>query len=743
LRKLLFVLFLFSTCITLFPTQAKIDSLEAQLNKSSNKEKAQILNALAAEYSPSVPQKAIEYAEEALKLAEQFHNKREETNSYKNLADSYYYLNQIPKSLEMYQKTAELEKQISGEFSENYVDRLGDVAWCLEYLVKFEEALEIYEEALAIAKKMEYYPGIIDISSNIGSIYYKTAKYDKALKMFNNVLETEKKHNLIENISTSYNNIGMIYDAWKQHEKAIEYYKTALEIDREKNNEYSVAIRLNNIGYAYRSLKENEKALKYLQEALDIEQKYGRNEKIAIRLSNLGLIYITTGQYDKALKNYLEAQTILESSTHKNYLSTLYNHIAHVYIQQKKYKKAEDFLDRSQKIAEENDLKQQQVHNYLEYAYLYKQTGNYREAFQNQVAYSNLKDSIFSEEKHKQFAEFETKYETEKKEKEIELLTKNSEIQNLILRKNRIVKYSFIIGFVLLLILAFIVYNAYKSEREEIKKRKIAEKELHELNQNLEKRVDTEVTKRREQEQKAVEQSRLAALGELAAGIAHEINQPLHSIAFSIDNMMLAIDEDDADKEYLQNKTKNIFADVDRMKHIIDHIRIFSRKQSEDENEPFNINTSIVNAVNMIKEQYQNHRISLSLDLAENLPEISGNLYRFEQVVLILLSNGKDAIETKAESTEVDYQKQLTLKTFQENDNITMEFEDNGTGIPKAILEKVFNPFFTTKKPGQGTGLGLSIAIGIIEKMGGSIKVESEVGKGTKVIVKIGTRMQE
>jgi len=743
LKKIFVVIFLFSICYSTFSSQTKIDSLESQLNLIDKIEKSKILNILSAHYSPSIPQKAIEYAKEALRLSKKFNNKREETNAHKNLADSYYYLNQILKSLEMYQKTAELEKQISGQYSDNYEKRLGDIAYCLEILVRYEEAITVYEEALMIARKLNIKDEIIILQSNIGSIYYKTANYDKALEMFQSTLEAEKRNNIDGNISVSYNNIGMVYDAWKQHKKAIEYYKQALEIDRKNNNAIGVAIRLNNIGYAYRSLNENDKALKYLQDALDIEKKYGRNEKIAIRLTNLGLLYITTGQYENALKNYFEAQSILENSNHKNYLSILYNHIAHVYIQQKKYKKAEDFLDKSQILAKENNLKQQQVQNYFEYTYLHKQKGNYKEAFNNQVAYSNLKDSIFSEEKHKQFAEFETKYETEKKEKEIELLTKNTEIQNLILRKNRIVKYSFIVGFVIILILAFIIFKAFRRERKEMEKRKLAEKDLNELNQNLEQKVETEVTIRREQEQKAVEQSRLAALGELAAGIAHEINQPLHSIAFSIDNMMLAINEDDADKDYLQKKIKNIFADVDRMKHIIDHVRIFSRRQSEDEKKPFNINTSITNAVNMIKEQYQNHRINLALDLAENLPDISGNLYRFEQVVLILLSNGKDAIEAKANFADGEYQKQLTLKTFQKNETISMKFEDNGSGIPKEILDKIFNPFFTTKNPGQGTGLGLSIAIGIIEKMGGKIKVKSEVGIGTKVIISLGSRAQE
>ncbi|MBC8385746.1 MAG: tetratricopeptide repeat protein, partial [Candidatus Cloacimonetes bacterium] len=541
----------------------------------------------------------------------------------------------------------------------------------------------------------------------------------------------------------TYNNIGMVYDAWKQYEKAIEYYEQALEIDRKFQNEPRIAIRLNNIGYAHRALKQFDKALEYLQQALKIEMKYGRKDRIAIRLTNIGLIYISTEKYEQALINFRKAEEIIKKLNMPNYLSTLYNNFGHVFILQQKYTDAEKYLKKSQKIADEKDMKQQQLYNHLEFALLYQKRGDFKKAYQSQVNYTKLNEKIFSEEKLKQLSEFEAKFETAKKEKEIEILTKNQEIQDLKLKENRIVKYSFIIGFILVLLLALIIYRAYRRERIEIEKRKIAELKLSDLNKNLEKRVEEEVTIRSEQEQKAIEQSRLAALGELAAGIAHEINQPLHSIAFAIDNMSLAIEEDDADKEYLQKKTKNIFSDVDRMKRIIDHIRTFSRKQTGEEKEPFNINQSITNAVNMISEQYANHRIKLDIELDKNLPETMGNIYRFEQVVLILLSNGKDAIEERAEIMDENFQKKLSIRTFQQNNNILMEFEDNGTGISKENLDKIFNPFYTTKKPGEGTGLGLSIAFGIVGEMDGKIEVESKVGKGTKMQIRVASKQTQ
>jgi signal transduction histidine kinase len=368
---------------------------------------------------------------------------------------------------------------------------------------------------------------------------------------------------------------------------------------------------------------------------------------------------------------------------------------------------------------------------------------NYKTALEYNNLYTSLNDSIFNEEKFKTITDIQTKYETEKKEKEIDILTKNTQIQMLQLRNSRIIILSIILGFITVLMLASMIYKAYRKTKIEVEKRKAAEKELSELNRNLEQRVENEVKIRRGQEQKAIEQSRLASLGELAAGIAHEINQPLHSIAFSVDNMKMAIEEGDADSEYLQKKTKNIFSDVDRMKRIVDHIRTFSRKQTGEKKAPFSINQSIANAIDMIGEQYANHRIKLKTDLDENLPEILGNLYRFEQVVLILLSNGKDAVEEKALTADEGFRKELRLKTYKDKSKIVLEFTDTGSGIPSENLEKIFNPFYTTKKSGEGTGLGLSIAFGIIGEMDGTISVESDVGIGTKMIIQFPANILE
>jgi signal transduction histidine kinase/uncharacterized protein HemY len=714
---------------------SQIDSLLKNLEKKPEKEQTEMLNKIAEKLSETEMEKSIEYAEKALHLAKKYKQKKEEAFAYKNLADCYFYLNQFEKSLDYYEKSAAIEKQISGVNSVNYLQRLSDTGYCQEILFRYQEALDNYGEALQIAKEINQISDIIILYNNIGQVYFKIGSYDKATEYFQQNLELEKLHGKEEDLSSVYNNIGMVYKAWEQYEKAIPYFEQAVSIDRKFNNQNRLAIRLNNLGDAYRSLEQYDKALEILQEALEIEKSQSRTERIAIRLGNLALVYMSKGDYSKALELLLEEQMLLKSIDSPELNASFYSNLGNVYGELGDTPKAIEYLLKSQAIAQEKGLKQRQLHNYYDLVIFYEKMGNYKQAFTHQRAYTSLKDSMFSEEKHKQLAEFETKYETEKKENEIVLLKKNSEFQNLLIKQQKMILFSLIGGFLFILIFVFIIYSAYKREKREISRRKSAEEELQNLNKNLEQRVETEVRIRTEQEQKAIEQSRLAALGELAAGIAHEINQPLHSIAFAIDNMSIAIEEDDADKEYLLKKSKKILEDTHRMKRIIDHIRTFSRNQIDVNSEPFCINDSILHAVNMVKEQYANHQIRLELDLADKLPSVLGNLYRFEQVALILLSNGKDAVEEKSLSENNEYQKLLSCHTFADENHVYFKLKDNGTGISKEDIDKIFNPFYTTKKPGQGTGLGLSIAYGIIGEMDGRIEVSSEEKSNT--IIKI------
>jgi len=272
----------------------------------------------------------------------------------------------------------------------------------------------------------------------------------------------------------------------------------------------------------------------------------------------------------------------------------------------------------------------------------------------------------------------------------------------------------------------------------DVTERKKIASELHELNLHLENRVQTELKKIKEQQQQLIQKSKLESLGELAAGIAHEINQPLGGISLLLDNIHYKSTKGELTAEYLEEKLRKSFEDIDRIKMIIDHIRAFSRDQDTTDFIRIDIQEVIMNALGMIKHQYQKHDIEFELNLNCQEPFILGNPYKLEQVLLNLFSNARFAVSEKCKNfteNKIDFRKKIIISTYTNDNKIVFSIEDNGIGIPKKLQKNIFDPFFTTKSEEVGTGLGLSISYGIIKEMHGNISVESKENEFTKMIV--------
>lgn len=247
-----------------------------------------------------------------------------------------------------------------------------------------------------------------------------------------------------------------------------------------------------------------------------------------------------------------------------------------------------------------------------------------------------------------------------------------------------------------------------------------------------------DITHRKKLERQMIHNDRMTTLGEMATGIAHEINQPLNTLSILFDNMLLAASKEDSlPKSYLEKKTEKIYDNIFRIKNIIDHVRVFSRSQDDAIYSSFEVNESIKNAVSMISEQFRHKLIELDIDLSDSLPPAFGNTYQFEQVILNLLINSKDAIEELEALLETPLEKKVDIRTYQLGKLIIVEVKDYGIGIKPEELEKIMLPFYTTKEAGKGTGLGLSITFGIIKEMKGEIAFQSEPLKGTKVTIKL------
>jgi histidine kinase len=242
----------------------------------------------------------------------------------------------------------------------------------------------------------------------------------------------------------------------------------------------------------------------------------------------------------------------------------------------------------------------------------------------------------------------------------------------------------------------------------------------------------SDVTERVKAEEQLIQAGKMATLGEMSAGVAHELNQPLSVIKSAASFLKKKIDrEEPVRSDILQTLVEEMSSQVDRASLIINHLRQFGRK-TEIRKVEVQLNDCIRGTFRVLGRQLEVHGIKVELTLDEELPLIKGDNTRLEQVFLNLIMNARDALdekEAKVGGDQVD--KVLRISSYREGDQVVATVADTGVGMQEAIKDRIFEPFYTTKPVGKGTGLGLSISFGIVRDYDGTIEVDSKEGLGT------------
>ncbi len=258
----------------------------------------------------------------------------------------------------------------------------------------------------------------------------------------------------------------------------------------------------------------------------------------------------------------------------------------------------------------------------------------------------------------------------------------------------------------------------YVCVAQDIRQRKKTEEEILKINQHL-KHINLEL---QETQAQLVQSAKLASLGEMATGITHELNQPLVVISL---NAEMGIKLLELNKyEEIGGVLATIVQQVKRSAKIINHLKIFGRNPDSIKETPEDINQIVQDSFILFNEQLRLRGIEVRFELTDNLPLLTCNRIQVEQVLTNLLSNARDALEESVE-------KNITVTTSCDEENVIIELADSGHGIDADVSEQIFDPFFTTKEIGEGTGLGMAISYGIMKKHGASLEFDSDPGKGT------------
>ncbi len=283
-----------------------------------------------------------------------------------------------------------------------------------------------------------------------------------------------------------------------------------------------------------------------------------------------------------------------------------------------------------------------------------------------------------------------------------------------------------------------VVKDTLRIRGAEIKARCLQE-EVQELNRGLERKVEERTRDLVETQDRLIHQTNLASLGEMSGGMAHEIRNPLNSIALYSQIMMEELEGDDPKREYL---TK-IMSDVDRINAIVTNLNLFSRRIKR-EKRPIDLPSTIRASLRTLSTQFMKNGIKVILDMEPEIPEVLASAEEMEEVFSHLLVNAVHAmpqggdIAIRVRKMKGNTKAELLRDTPPaQREYIEISLKDSGIGIEKEALNKIFIPFYTTKSDWEGTGLGLSVVDRVINDHGGIISVESEPGKGATFIIRL------
>ena len=271
-------------------------------------------------------------------------------------------------------------------------------------------------------------------------------------------------------------------------------------------------------------------------------------------------------------------------------------------------------------------------------------------------------------------------------------------------------------------------------------------KRLKIMNRDLESRVVEEVQKRQHQEQMLIQQSKLAAMGEMIGAIAHQWRQPLNTLAINIQDLEDAHNFGELDETYIKEMIARSMGMIKHMSQTINDFRSFFRQSKEKSR--FDAYTAVRQTLELVQDQYRNHQIAVLMTCdpqrAADRPRLAGGIFEdescrpgaymaegylneFKQAVLNIFTNAKDAISERREREDNPQMPGVIIVSFVHEDQwIVIDIEDNGGGIEEALLERIFEPYFSTKEEGKGTGIGLYMAKTILEaNMGGRLSVQN------------------
>ncbi len=609
----------------------------------------------------------------------------------------------------------------------NLLIKLGDVYYFTNPDISFFYS----DSAASLSRQLSFVKGEIKALNNAGESLRFLGDYSGSLRLQFRAIDLARKIDYLEGVATSTGFIGFTYTEFKEYRQALVYLFLSRDMTRSLKNQLKETFDLSNIGNAYDLLDMPDSALYYQQLSYSTYTGLKHGPLKSLILTRLGNAFFNLHKTDSALKYYhlsqanaLAVKDKVNRSKTERQLATLHKSLlqydSSLYYARQSFNNAKQSLQRLE-VLETSEL--------LVNLYLEKQ--NIDSAFFYQGVARALTDSLYGPQKFKELQML--MLEEQERQQEIQ------EAQERYRNETRLIGLLSALG--VFLIVAFILYRNNRHKQK-------ANKLLQETLSNL-----------KAAQSNLIQSEKMASLGQLTAGIAHEIQNPLNFVNNFSELSNELIDEMKAELANDNMQQANEIADdikqnLEKINHhgkradAIVKGMLQQSRISSGQKEPTDINAlcdeHLRLAYNGLRAKNKSlsagqagFNAALETDYDKTIRKIEIIPQDIGRVILNLITNAFYAVKEKSKTAPPDYKPTVCVSTKRNGDAVLISVKDNGNGIPQNIVDKIFQPFFTTKPTGQGTGLGLSLAYDIVMAHTGDLKVETKEGQGSAFIISL------
>lgn len=590
----------------------------------------------------------------------------------------------------------------------------------------YQIALFYHALALEVSKLNNDHFSEATTLNNIGVVYRRMDDYKEAMHYHLEALKINDSIGNKHGSAIALNSIGNINFTMGRLEDALHYFKQSLEIETLVGSKLGMAINFNNLGNIYKQRKLYDTALEFYNKSFDMNSQIKSKKGIGICLNDIGTIFSLQGDSKQALNHFLQALTLFHEAGDKRYIADAAFNAGSEYFKINNYSSAIAFIDSSLRISRSIRAKSQINSCLLELSAINKKLGNFAKALELFEQATLYHDSIFNENSQRQISNLQTIYETQKKEQEILTLRNQDQINQLLIKRQELI-FSF--SLLIVIIVGVGIYIAYRNKKK-------SEKILFDKNQVIE-RAGVELQRYAHELELERDKAKASerAKTDFLANMSHEIRTPLNSVLGFADLLETKIEE-----PTLSNYVNAIRINGRNLLTLINDILDLSKIEAGKMELKFdfvNVEAIFSELSELFSIQAQDKGLVLNTVFHTNLPKgLMLDEVRFRQVLYNLLSNAVKYTEAGEITLSAGF---ITTGTNEMEPLFYVEVKDTGIGIKNEDLESIFEAFnqghFQKKFHVGGTGLGLTITKHMVEKMGGKLSVQSEVGKGSSFTI--------